>query len=142
MTAITGISTYRSPSFPTRRSPELAVDRQHHQHALAAGVGQARGVAVAGNAGQPAITAVAVLRQPAAVVAVDDGNFNLRIRGGWEAGEGGEQGRAAGREDSRHGRSTGSGPGASDPAWPSGVQPAACARGPGAAGWAARRVGK
>src|SRR3546814_7516665 len=98
MTAITGISTYRSPSFPTRRSPELAVDRQHHQHALAAGVGQARGVAVAGNAGQPAITAVAVLRQPAAVVAVDDGNFHLRIRGGWEAGEGGEQRRARSEE--------------------------------------------
>src|SRR3546814_16745181 len=75
------------------------------------------------------IAAVAVLRQPAAVVAVDDGNFHLRVRGGREAGEGGEQRRAAGREDSRHGRSPGSGTGANVPARPSGLRPAGCERG-------------
>src|SRR3546814_19649674 len=74
------------------------------------------------------MAAGAVLRQPAAVVAVDDGNFHLRVRGGREAGEGGEQRRAAGREDSRHGRSPGSGTGENVPARPSGLRPAGCAR--------------
>src|SRR3546814_1685039 len=50
------------------------------------------------------------------------GNFHLRVRGGREAGEGGEQRRAAGREDSRHGRSPGSGTGENVPARPSGLR--------------------
>src|SRR5690606_4614661 len=49
-----------------------AVDRQHRQHPLAAGVGQAHGVAVAGGAGDPGLPAGPVFGQPAALLAVDD----------------------------------------------------------------------
>ncbi len=66
-----------------------AVHRQHHQHALAGGIGQAYGVAVAGLAGHPTIAAMRIAGQPLAGVAVDDRHVHQRP--GLGAGAGGQR---------------------------------------------------
>ena len=82
-----------------------AIDREHHQYALAGGIGQAHRVAMAGHPGDPVLAAMTVLRQPLAAVAVDHIHLDeIARRQRHRAGDGGGEGEAE-QQAAEHGRS-------------------------------------